>query len=504
MKIFNVQQIRACDNFTIETEPIASIDLMERAASACTNYIIKKLPLQSDFIIFCGKGNNGGDGLAIARQLLSRNFSVRVLVVDHSQNESADFKVNSDRLILQFPGSLEVINKEADLASILFHQSSIVIDALLGTGVNKPAEGILASAINFINGKKKYVVSIDMPSGLYADSANDKNDPIIKASITLTFQFPKFSFLMPQNQNYVPVFSVLDIGLSKKFIDAEPTRNYFITKTDLQPLLKSRSKFSHKGIYGHALLVAGSYGKMGAAVIAAKACLRSGAGLLTVHVPKKGVDILQTSLPEAMISVDENETMISALPKLDNYDAIGIGPGIGTEKDTEAVMKQLLNYASENLVIDADALNILSQNKTLLSFLPVATILTPHVKEFDRLTQNHTDDFDRLQSAKDFSVKFNCIVVLKSAFTQIVMPDGNVFFNSNGNAGLAKGGSGDMLTGIILGLLARGYNAPQAALVGVFVHGLAADMCARKMSEESILASDVIEKLPRAFVKMYS
>jgi hydroxyethylthiazole kinase-like uncharacterized protein yjeF len=248
MKIFNVQQIRACDNFTIETEPIASIDLMERAAGACTNYIIKKLPLESDFVIFCGKGNNGGDGLAIARQLLSRNFSVRVLVVNHSQNESADFKVNSDRLILQFPGSLEVINKEADLASILFHQSSIVIDALLGTGVNKPAEGILASAINFINEKKKYVVSIDMPSGLYADSANDKNDPIIRASITLTFQFPKFSFLMPQNQNYVPVFSVLDIGLSKKFIDAESTRNYFITKTDLQPLLKGRAKFSQKEV----------------------------------------------------------------------------------------------------------------------------------------------------------------------------------------------------------------------------------------------------------------
>ncbi len=501
MKILSAEQIKVCDAFTIKNEPIASIDLMERAAMACIKHIVKNASIDSEFIIFCGKGNNGGDGLAIARFLIKRNYSVKVFVINHSENASEDFTTNLERLKELKPESLFFIDKEEDLKSLEISASAIVIDALLGTGLNKPLSGIIASLVNFINATKAFIISIDIPSGLYADKENDKDDVIVRSSVTLSFQFPKLSFLMPQNGNYVPEFEVLDIGLDKNFIHNISTPYYYITKPDLQPLLKQRAKFSHKGTYGHALLVAGSYGKMGASVIAAKACLRSGAGLLTVQTPKKGIDILQSSVPEAMVNADANEELISELPHMDKITAVGIGPGIGTEAVTESVIKKLLNYTLP-MVFDADAINILANNKTWLSFLSPDTILTPHVKEFDRLTEKHINDFERLESAKQFAMKHRCILVLKGAYTQTITPDGKVFFNSTGNAGLAKGGSGDTLTGIILGLLARGYTPPQAALIGVYIHGSAADSALKKIHIESLLATDVIAKISKAFEKL--
>jgi hydroxyethylthiazole kinase-like uncharacterized protein yjeF len=502
MKILSAEQIKVCDAFTIKNEPIASIDLMERAATACFNYIVKNTSIDSHFAIFCGKGNNGGDGLAIARFLIKRNYSVKVYILNHSENASEDFTVNLNRLKELKAEVLFYVDKEEDLKPIEITSKTLVIDALFGTGLNKPLSGIVASLVNFINATKVFVISIDIPSGLYADKENDKDDVIVRSSVTLSFQFPKFSFFMPQNGIYVPEFEVLDIGLDKTFIQNISTPNYYITKSALKPLLKQRAKFSHKGNFGHALLVAGAYGKMGASVIAAKACLRSGAGMLTVQTPKKGIEILQSSIPEAMVNADSHEELISELPHMDKITAVGIGPGIGTEAVTESVIKKLLNYTLP-MVFDADAINILANNKTWLSFLAPDTILTPHVKEFDRLTQKHINDFERLESAKQFAIKHRCILVLKSAYTQTVMPDGNVFFNSTGNAGLAKGGSGDTLTGIILGLLARGYTPPQAALIGVYIHGSAADSALKKIHIESLLATDVIAKLPKAFEKLY-
>ncbi|HWY13252.1 MAG TPA: NAD(P)H-hydrate dehydratase [Bacteroidia bacterium] len=502
MKILSAEQIRACDAFTIQNEPISSTDLMERAAMACIKHIVKNASIDSEFLIFCGKGNNGGDGLAIARFLIKRNYAIKVFVVNHSENSSDDFNTNLEHLKELKPESIFNIDKEEDLKQIVISSTTLIIDSLFGTGLNKSLSGITAATVNFINSTKFFVISIDVPSGLYTDKPNDNNDVIVRSSVALSFQFPKFSFLMPQNEMYVPDFEILDIGLDKTFIHNISTPHYYITKTDLQPLLKHRAKFSHKGLYGHALLVAGAYGKMGASVIAAKACLRSGAGMLTVQTPKKGIEIMQTSIPEAMVSPDTNEELISELPQMDKITAVGIGPGIGMSAQTESVIKKLLNY-SLPMVFDADAINILANNKTWLSFLAPDTILTPHVKEFDRLTQKHINDFERLESAKQFAIKYRCIIVLKSAYTQTVMPDGNVFFNSTGNAGLAKGGSGDTLTGIILGLLARGYTPPQAALIGVYIHGSAANSCLKKIHIESLLATDVIAKLPKAFEKMY-
>lgn len=502
MKILSAEQIKVCDAFTIQNEPVASIDLMERAAMACIKHIVKKSSIDSEFVIFCGKGNNGGDGLAIARFLIKRNYNVKVFIVEHSSNASEDFKINLERLKELKPEVISALEKEEDLKKVQFTPSTLIIDSIFGTGLNKPIEGIAAKLVGFINSTKLFVISIDIPSGLYADKPNDKDDVIVRSSVTLSFQFPKLSFLMPQNGMYVPEFEILDIGLDRTFIQNIATPYYYITKTDLQPLLRSRAKFSHKGTYGHALLVAGAYGKMGASVIAAKACLRSGAGLLTVQTPKKGIDIIQNSIPEAMVNPDSHEEFISELPPMDKFTAVAIGPGIGTTPESEKVIKNLLNY-NLPMVFDADALNVLSNNKTLLSFLIPDSILTPHVKEFDRLTQKHINDFERLESARQFSLKHRCIIVLKGAYTQIVMPDGNIFFNSTGNAGLAKGGSGDTLTGVILGLLARGYTPPQAALIGVHIHGSAADNALKKIHIESLLATDVIARLPKAFEKLY-
>lgn len=502
MKILSAEQIRAADAFTIQNEPVSSIDLMERAAMACIKPIIKNSAIDSEFIVFCGKGNNGGDGLAISRLLIKRGYAVKIYIVNHSQNSSEDFNTNLGRLKEVKADAINFIDKEEDLKGIEINAHTLIIDALFGTGLNKPLKDIAATTVNFINSTKAFVISVDIPSGLFADKANDQGDVIVKCSVALSFQFPKLSFLMPQNGNYVPDFEILDIGLHPGFISLCPASYYYMTKSDLKPLLRMRPKFAHKGLYGHALLVAGAYGKMGASVIAAKSCLRSGAGLLTVQTPKKGIDILQSSVPETMVNADGHEELISELPTMDKFNAVGIGPGIGTDALTESVVKKLLNY-NLPMVFDADALNILSNNKTWLSFLPAGTILTPHVKEFDRLTEKHTDDFERLKSARQFSVKHNCIVVLKGAYTAIVMPDGNTFFNSTGNAGLAKGGSGDTLTGVILGLLARGYTPPQAALIGVYIHGAAADACLKKIHIESLLATDVIARIPKAFQKLY-
>lgn len=503
MKIFSAQQIKDCDKFTIENEPVSSVDLMERAALACIKYIVKKSSVDDEFAIFCGKGNNGGDGLAIARHLIVRGYVCNVYIVNHQEKYSEDCATNLERLTILKPEVITIIDHEDQLNSVPLNKNTVVIDALFGTGLNKPITEICGSVVNFINAIGLKTISIDIPSGLYADKPNEKEDTIVRSSITLSFQFPKLSFLMAQNKYFVPDFEILDIELSKTFISKENTPFYFITKSDLQPILKYRNKFSHKGSFGHALLLCGTYGKMGAAVIAAKACLRSGAGLLTVHVPSKGVNIIQNSIPEAMVSADSNENFITELPNIDKIAAVGVGPGLGTESETEIAIKKLLNYSAAPIVFDADAINILASNKTWLSFLPANSILTPHVKEFDRLTENHQDDFERLNSAKHFSLKHNCILILKGTYTLIAMPDGNCFFNSTGNAGLAKGGSGDTLTGIITGLIARGYTPPQASLLGVFVHGLAADLCLKKINIESLLATDVIAKLPKAFEKLY-
>ncbi len=502
MKVFSAEQIKELDQFTIASEKIKSIDLMERAALAATARISKLLGKEQPIDIFCGSGNNGGDGLAIARLLLDDNHVVRVILPRYGADLSPDAELNYQYLRKIYPGVVTEIHTMADLLALHLEQHNAAIDALIGIGINKPIEGFLGEIISFLNSNYKKIISIDIPSGLYPDKSSYDCTHIVRSNLCLSFQFPKLAFLLPQNQHYVPEFEILDIGLSAEKQIELNSSYYYVTGIELARFIKPRLKFSHKGNFGHALLVAGSKGKSGAAVIAAEACLRSGAGLLTLHSVRDPINAVLRNLPEAMSDEDASLDYISSIELPDKYSAICFGPGTGTEPETETVLKKILQYFAGPLLIDADGLNILSANKTWLEFLPQDCILSPHPREFERLTEKINDDFDRLDVLKNFAIKYACIVIYKGAHTAIAMPDGNVFFNSSGNPGLAKGGSGDALSGIILGLLSRGYNAPQAALLGVFLHGLAADLCHDEMSVEAMLISDVIKKLPAAFLQL--
>ncbi len=498
MKILTAEQIRTVDEATIISEPIASIELMERAARKCADRIAALVHARTPIHIFCGKGNNGGDGLAIARLLSEQNYNCKVYIIHFRPKFSGDAEKNYQRLNKTSPEVISEIKSFKDLPDFSGNHHAVAVDALLGTGINAAPKDLLKDTIEFINKHYSRIISVDVPSGLKTDGAQE-GQSIILSSLTLSFQLPKLAFMLPENAKHVPEFELLDINLSEKAINEADTDKYFVTAADIKTLIKKRPKFSHKGNYGHALLMAGSSGKSGAAIMAAEATLRSGAGLLTVHSTATTIQTLLQRLPEAMSSADENPHHISSIEKPENYSALAFGPGTGTHEETAMTLKKILQHGVRKLVLDADALNILSENKTWLEFLPANCIITPHPGEFKKLSGDQEDDMARLSALQQFSLRYNCITILKGAHTAIAMPDGNLFFNSSGNPGLAKGGSGDVLTGILLGLLSSGYNAPQSALIGVYIHGLAADLCAEEMGLEGILASDVIKKLPAAF-----
>lgn len=501
MKILTADQIRQADAYTISHEPIKSIDLMERAASACFEWITDKFSRNFHFKIFCGVGNNGGDGLAIARMLYGAGYKVDVYLVRFSQKCSDDFLVNEKR-ISGFKLSVISISEEnaAEFPLKINDPELVIIDAIFGTGLSRAVTGFTTDVIKKINESGNTVISIDLPSGLFCED-NHANNPatIIKASHTLTFECPKLAFLFAENEAFTGNWEIMPVGLDQNFISTISCRYYFITRQTAAAIMKPRKKFSHKGTYGHALLLCGSYGKMGAALLATKACLRSGAGLVTCHTPKCGYGIIQTSIPEAMVSVDESDHYLTTPPKLSAFSAIGVGPGIGLEKQTQGLLKQLIQNYSQPLILDADAINIVAENKTWLSFLPARSILTPHPKEFQRLAGSSDNDYQRLLNQISFAKKFNCYVVLKGAHTSIACPDGDVFFNSTGNPGMATGGSGDVLTGILAGLHAQGYSSKESCVLGVYLHGLAGDIAAEKTSYEALLASDIIENIGEAF-----
>lgn len=491
MKILNASQTRDLDAFTIRHEPILSIDLMERASLAFVRCFCDRFVNTRPVTVFCGKGNNGGDGLAIARMLSERSFDVKVNVIEYTNDASDDFKQNAERLLSHLkPLSIYATD---DIPAMT--ESTVIIDALLGTGLSRPASGLLGEVIRMINHLPNKTVSVDIASGLYTNKVNELSDPIITPDCTITFQLPKLAFMLPQNAPYTGEWHVVDIGLSNTFLKDTATPYYFTTKTDAETLIQPRGKFSHKGTFGHALIIAGSYGKMGAAVLAGKSCLRSGVGLLTLHVPECGYIIAQTAVPEAMTLVDKDKKHITELPSLDSYSAIGIGPGLGKEPLTARVLESLIKTTKVPLVIDADALNLLSENPALLENIPANTILTPHPKEFERLAGKSADEYERLQRGIDFAKKHNVIICLKGANTAVILPGGEVHFNSTGNPGMATGGTGDVLTGIISGLLAQKYEPAHAAILGVFQHGLAGDRAAGKRGQSALIASDVADCL---------
>lgn len=498
MKIFSVPQIQDADKYTIMNEPIASIDLMERAANACVNWITQKFDSSITISVFCGLGNNGGDGLAIARLLSDLNYKVNVYIIRYSEKESPDFKLNFKRLVENKKANITDITEETFL-SFTDRVGEVFVDAILGYGLNKPIDGLIERVVGVINQSPATVVAIDISTGLFADKLNSATDEIINADYTLTFQFPKLSFMFPETAVCVGEFTVLDIGIHHQYMRDESTKNYFTTKQDVASFFKHRSKVAHKGTFGHALIIAGSYGKIGAAILSSKAALKSGVGLLTTHIPECGYNSLQTALPEAMVSVDSEPKFIGDNIHTEKYHAVGVGAGIGQEKQTQNLLKLIIQNTTAPIVFDADAINCIAENKTWLSFIPAGSIFTPHPKEFERLVEKASNSEERLQLQRNFSMRYNVYVVLKGAHTSIATPDGTIYFNSTGNPGMATAGTGDVLTGIITSLLAQGYPSLHATILGVYLHGLAGDFAVLNESEETLVASDIVEHLADAF-----
>ncbi len=501
MKILTPRQIQAADAYTIEHEPIASIDLMERAAMACAYWISNRFDRQRGMAVFVGPGNNGGDGLAIARILLHLRYPVSVYMLTDSSRLSKDASINYQRLTDCKPVELTRKNMPA------LSPSTVVIDAMFGVGLSRPLEDLAARTVTHINNSRSTVIAIDMPSGLFCED-NDENDrnAIVRAHYTLTFQQPKLSLFFAENALYAGEWEVLDIGLLPEAIEQQACNNFVLQTHDVATWVKPRNKFAHKGDFGHACIIAGSHGMMGASILAVKACLRTGAGLVTAHIPQKENPVIQISVPEALVSLDRFHTAFSQIPDLSSYSAIAVGPGIGRRPETQQALLALLHLLGtrkpgvpNKLVLDADALNILSENRDWMQLLPPNSIITPHPKEFDRLAGSSGSGYQRYLKQMEMARKYAIFVVLKGAHTSIATPDGNCFFNTTGNPGMATAGSGDVLTGIIVSLLAQGWSPFCAACGGVWLHGVAGDKAAQKLGQQAFIASDIIKNIGKAY-----
>jgi NAD(P)H-hydrate epimerase len=500
MKILDVKRIREADLYTIQHEPIADIDLMERASRQMFQWFIKKFSRKQKFVVVAGMGNNGGDGYAVARLLLERGYDVDVYQLAYSSRFSASAEINFNRFSQLKP--VHIIRNEEDFSAS--EEGILIVDAIFGSGLSRPAKGLAAAVIRKINESQNRIVSIDVPSGMFIDKSNKaENGEIVKADFCLTLQFPKKAFLFADNQEYVKAFKIIDIGLHKDYINGVQVDDFYLQKKDVKNRLKKRGKFSHKGTYGHGLLIAGSYGMFGAAILASKAAIRAGAGLITSHIPGLGMNAMQIANPEIMLRLDENEKNISDLPMEARFNAIAVGPGIGTQPVTIQAFIRFLELNTLPLILDADALNILAAHKQELKNIPHGSILTPHPKEFERLFGKSENDFERYELLKMKARELQAYIVLKGAHTAIACPDGKVFFNSTGNPGMATAGSGDVLTGIMLGLMTSGYKAEDTALIAVYLHGKAGDIAARKKGYESLLSGDIITYLPDAFLSIY-
>ena len=500
MKIFTGTQIKELDKFTIENEPVASIDLMERAAKAIVRVLREEWDNRTPFVVFAGPGNNGGDALAVARLMAEAGYKVTAFLFNVNGKLSDDCATNKQRAMecKHIKAFTEVV---VDFDPPELTAETVVIDGLFGAGLNKTLTGGFASLVKYINQSPAKVVSIDLPSGLMTeDNTHNVKAHIVRADLTLTLQQKKLAMFFEDNQQFLGRLRVLDIRLSPDFIAQTDTKYQVLEEADVRSRMLKRGDFVNKGLMGHALIVAGSYGMAGAAVLAGRACMRSGVGKLTICTPRRNYDVMQISLPEAILSTGKEDYFFTEPLDTEHYDAVGMGPGLGQHEDTAIALISQIRRTQCPMVIDADALNILASHKAWMQQLPQNLILTPHVGEFDRLGNRGSEgDYDRLSKALDLAQHLQAYILLKGHFSALCLPSGKVYFNPTGNAGMATAGSGDVLTGIITGLLARGYNREDACIVGMYLHGLAGDLAAKQLGKESLMAGDIVSYLPQAF-----
>lgn len=500
MKIFTSAQIHELDRYTIEHEPIKSVDLMERAAKAITRAVAEEWTTHTPVVVFAGPGNNGGDALAVARLLTNEGYKVRTYLFNITNHLSDDCVTNRQRLLDgRHAKDFTEITAKFDPPELT--ADTLVIDGLFGSGLNKPLAGGFASLVKYINQSPAKVVSIDVPSGLMSeDNTYNVRANIIHATLTLTLHEKKLAFLFGDAQQFIGRLKVLDIRLSQEYIQKTEAQYYVLEESDVRSRLLHRDDFAHKGNMGNALIVAGSYGMSGAAILATRACLRSGAGKVTVHTPKKNYGVMQISVPEAVLHMDHEETAFTEAVDTDGFDALGIGPGLGCQETTAIAMIAQIRRAQCPIVADADALNILASHRAWMQQLPKGIIMTPHPKELDRLTGSPANaDFERLHRTRELAQSLQAYIILKGHNSALCLPDGQVVFNPTGNSGMATAGNGDVLTGIITALLARGYHQHNACIVGMYLHGLAGDIAVKTLGKESLTASDIIDYLPHAF-----
>lgn len=484
-KIYSGNQVKHLDQAFLEKSGMTSHELMEKAADEFVSWFLNQnFSEDSQLLIVVGPGNNGGDGFAIARLLAEKNFSIEVVeMFDSDQNLSPDGNQNKELLPLRIPCFTwsQYVIKPID----------ILIDCYLGVGLKGPLRDDAVTKINWINRFKGRIVSVDLPSGMPAEEG--ELITAVHADVTVTFQFPKLSLFAPEYAEFTGALVVLPIGITDVESKELLTDRYFLQAQDLKPLHRRYNRFSYKGDFGKVLLVGGSYGKMGAIQLSSKSALRTGAGLVTCLIDQLGIPILQASIPEVMCNpIDKVD--------LSRFDTIGIGPGWGVSQ-----RKELFTYLLENfkkpIVIDADGINLLAEHPELIRSIPKNSILTPHLGEFKRLVGPSKDYFDRIEKAKIFAIENELLIVLKGPNTLIALPDGRQIFNSSGTQYMGTGGSGDVLTGMITAYLGMGYSPENAALCGVFHHGLAGEIAGRS-KRRGLIASDIIEAIPQTYLEL--
>ncbi len=501
MKIFSADQLYEADKDTIVNQKITSEELMEHAGTQIFNWLHHRLsgapvPIR----IFCGIGDNGGDGLVLGRLLINNGYNVFVYVVNCSDKRSQNFLHNYQKIKDISKEGPELMKGESDFPII--NPEDIIVDAIFGIGLNRCPGGWVKRLIQYLNKNEAFKLAIDIPSGLFSNSPIIDMNAVLKADHTLTFQTPKLSFFLPETAPFVLNFDILDIGLDPGFLDKSEPLALLISKGEAQHFYKPRQKFGHKGTYGHALIVAGSFGKIGAAILSTAAAFRIGAGMVTAFIPKCGYSILQTSIPEAMVITDREDEFVSDIAFNFDPSAIGVGMGIGKNEATVKALEKLFKNNKTPFVIDADALNNISENKALMRLLPKNSVLTPHPGELKRLIGKWDNDYDKLEKVKKFSNKHEVVVVIKGAYTITVFGD-QLYINASGNPGMATAGSGDALSGVITGLLSQGYDPLLASVFGVYLHGCAGDIAAGEMGYESIMAGDIIDNLPGAYLDLF-